>query len=92
MFARLEIILDKTPQVVAVPKSALTVGPDKSPQVFVVMDEVAFLRKVVPGITTENWVGIKEGIKPGETVVVEGAERLKDLARVVSSPAAPPFP
>jgi len=92
MFARLEIILDKTPQVVAIPKAALQVGPDKSPQVFVVVDEVAFLRKVVPGLATENWLEIKEGLKPGEAVVVEGAERLKDLARVVSSPARPPFP
>jgi membrane fusion protein (multidrug efflux system) len=92
MFARLEIVRDKTPQVVAIPKAALQVGPDKSPLVFVVVDEVAFLRKVVPGLATENWLEIKDGVKPGEAVVVEGAERLKDLARVVSSPAAPPFP
>jgi len=92
MFARLEIILDKTPQVLAVPKAALQVGPDKSPRVFVIIDEVAFLRKVATGAATENWVEIKEGLKPGEAVVVEGAERLKDLARVVSSPASPPFP
>jgi membrane fusion protein, multidrug efflux system len=92
MFARLEIVRDKTPDVVAIPKAALQVGPDKSAQVFVVIDEVAFLRKVVPGLATENWIEIKEGIKPGDAVVVEGAERLKDLARVVSSPAAPPVP
>ncbi len=67
-------------------------GPDKSPQVFVIVDEVAFLRKVVPGLATDSWVEIKDGLKPGEAVVVEGAERLKDLARVVSSPAAPPLP
>jgi membrane fusion protein (multidrug efflux system) len=92
MFARLEIVRDKVPQVVAVPKAALQVGPDKTPQVFVVLDEVAFLRKVVPGLVTDNWVEIKEGVKPGEAVVVEGAERLKDLARVASSPAATPVP
>ncbi|MFZ2087833.1 MAG: efflux RND transporter periplasmic adaptor subunit [Desulfobaccales bacterium] len=92
MFARLEIVRDKTPQVVAVPKAAVQVGPDKSPQLFVVLDEVAFLRKVAPGLATDNWLEIKEGVKPGEAVVVEGAERLKDLARVVSSPAAPPAP
>jgi RND family efflux transporter MFP subunit len=90
MFARLEIVRDKVPQVVAIPKAALQVGPDKTPQVFVILDEVAFLRKVVPGLVTDNWVEIKEGVKPGEAVVVEGAERLKDLARVVSSPAASP--
>jgi RND family efflux transporter MFP subunit len=92
MFARLEIVRDKTPDVVAIPKAALQMGPDKTPQVFVVIDEVAFLRKVVPGLVTENWVEIKDGVKPGDAVVVEGVERLKDLARVVSSPAAPPVP
>ena len=92
MFARLEIVLDKTPEVVAIPKTALQLGPDKSPQVFVIVDEVAFLRKVVPGLATENWVEIKEGVKPGEAVVVEGAERLKDLTRVVSSPTSHLFP
>ncbi len=83
--------MDKTPQVLAVPKAAFQVGPDKSPRMLVVVDEVAFSRKVVPGAATENWGEIKDGIKPGEAVVVEGAERLKDLARVVSSPAAPPL-
>jgi membrane fusion protein (multidrug efflux system) len=86
MFSRMEIVLDKIPQVVAVPKAALQVGPDKAAYVFVVLDEVAFLRKVVPGMATENLVEIKEGLKAGEAVVVEGAERLKDLARVVSQP------
>ena len=92
MFARLEIVRDKLPQVLAIPKAALQVGPDKAPQVFVIVDEVAFLRKVVPGLATDSWVEIKDGLKPGEAVVVEGAERLKDLARVVSSQAAPPLP
>jgi RND family efflux transporter MFP subunit len=91
MFARLEIVLDKTPQVVAVPKTAFQTGPDKSPRVFVVVDEVAFSRKVVPGAATEHWVEIRDGLKPEDQVVVEGAEGLKDLARVVSTPASPPL-
>lgn len=89
MFSRIEIILDKVPQVVAVPAPALRRGADKSWQVYVISDEVAILRSVTPGLTTPNWVEIKSGLQPGEAVVVEGAERLRDLSRVVSSPAAP---
>jgi RND family efflux transporter MFP subunit len=89
MFSRIEIILDKVPQVVAIPPAALRQGSDKSWQVYVVSDEVAILRKVTPGLTTTNWVEIKEGLQPGDAVVVEGAERLRDLSRVISTQAAP---
>ena len=65
MFARLEIVRDKLPQVLAIPKAALQMGSDKTPQVFAVVDEVAFLRKVVPGLATDSWVEIKDGLKPG---------------------------
>jgi membrane fusion protein (multidrug efflux system) len=89
MFCRIEIVLDQVPHVVAIPPQALRRGADKSWQVFVVSDEIAILRNVVPGLTTANWVEIKEGLKPGEAVVVEGAERLHDLSRVISTKAAP---
>jgi len=89
MFSRIEIVLDKVPQVVAIPPQALRRAADKSWQVYVISDEIAILRSVTPGLTTANWVEIKAGLQPGDAVVVEGAERLRDLSRVVSSPAAP---
>jgi RND family efflux transporter MFP subunit len=89
MFSRIEIILDKVPQVVAIPTQALRRGADKSWQVYVISDEVAILRSVTPGLTTADWVEIKEGLQPGDAVVVEGAERLRDLSRVVSTKASP---
>ncbi|MFZ5447846.1 MAG: efflux RND transporter periplasmic adaptor subunit [Thermodesulfobacteriota bacterium] len=92
MFSRIEIILDKIPEVVAIPSAALRQAPDKSWQVFVVSDDVAFLRKVTVGTVTPTWAEIKEGLQPGEMVVVEGGERLKDLSRVISTPAGPPGP
>ena len=92
MFTRMEIIQDQVPQVVAVPAAALRQAGDKSLHLFIVIDEVAFLRKVVPGLATRDWVEIKAGLEPGDAVVVEGAERLKDLSRVVSTPASLPRP
>lgn len=90
MFARMEIVLDKVPQVVAIPTTALRQAPDKSWQVFVISDEIAFLRKVSVGLSTPNWTEIKDGIQPREAVVVEGGERLRDLSRVVSTPVTQP--
>jgi RND family efflux transporter MFP subunit len=92
MFARMEVVLDKVPQVVAIPVAALRQAPDKSWQVFVISDNIAFLRKVVIGLTTPQWVEVKEGLKPGEVVVVEGGERLRDLARVIATPTSQPSP
>lgn len=92
MFSRIEIILDKVPQVVVVPAAALRQAPDKTWQVFVIADEVAFLRKIAVGLVTPQWAEIKDGLQPGETVVVEGGERLKELSRVISIPAAPSVP
>lgn len=92
MFSRIEIILDQIPQVTAIPVAALRQAPDKTWQVFVISDEVAFLRKVSVGFMTPQWAEIKDGLKPGEVVVVEGGERLRDLARVMSTPVAPPRP
>jgi membrane fusion protein (multidrug efflux system) len=85
MFTRIEIVLDKTVQVTAAPQAALRQAPDKAWQVFVVADEIAFLRKVTPGLAAGGWVEITQGLQPGEAVVVEGAERLRDLSRVISS-------
>jgi len=92
MFSRIEIILDEIPQVTAIPAAALRQTPDKSWQVFVISDEVAFLRQVSVGFMTGPWAEIKDGLKPGDVVVVEGGERLRDLARVISTPVSQPGP
>jgi membrane fusion protein (multidrug efflux system) len=92
MFSRIDIILDEIPQVTAIPTAALRQAPDKSWQVFVVNDEVAFLRKISIGLSTPNWTEVTAGLKPGDVVVIEGGERLRDLSRVISTPASQPGP
>jgi RND family efflux transporter MFP subunit len=92
MFSRIEIVLDKVTNVLAIPTPAIRVGPDKATQVFVVADEVAFLRKVEVGLSTATWTEITSGLQPGEVVVVEGGERLRELSRVISTPMAAPPP
>ena len=92
MFTRMEIVLDKVSQVAAIPVAALRQAPDKSWQVFVISDDIAFLRKIAIGLATPQWVEIKDGLKPGEVVVVEGGERLRDLSRVIATPASQTSP
>ena len=84
MFTRLEIILEKTPEVVNIPLPALRTAPDKSAEVFVIVDNIAFKRKVEVGLATAGLVEIKTGLKPGDLVVVEGGDQLKELSRVIA--------
>ena len=84
MFTRLEIILEKTPEVVHIPLQALRTSPDKSAEVFVIVDNIAFKKKVELGLATGLLVEIKTGLKPGDLVVVEGSDQLKELSRVVA--------
>ena len=86
MFTRLEIILEKTPQVVNIPLQALRSSPDKSAEVFVIVDNIAFKKKVEVGFTTPTMAEIKAGLEPGEMVVVEGGDQLKELSRVIAIP------
>ena len=84
MFVRVNIILDSLKDVVAVPRDAIITTKDGQKIVFVIIDEVAFLREVQTGLQREGWVIVKKGLKLNEKVVVEGQERLRDLASVTS--------
>ena len=71
-----------------VPGAALQQGAD-GPYVFVVSpDKTVFMRAVTPGPVDGNNVAIDQGLKPGDTVVVDGADRLSDGAEV-TMPNAP---
>jgi RND family efflux transporter MFP subunit len=82
MFVRVRIISDRVTNAVAVPANAVVNGADGVKIVFVVIDDVAFLRKVQARPAKNKWVTIFNGVKEGERVVVDGQERLKDLSAV----------
>jgi membrane fusion protein (multidrug efflux system) len=90
MFTRLEIILEKTPEVVNIPLQALRTSPDKTAEVFVIVDNIAFIKKVEVGLTTPTSAEIKAGLQPGDMVVVEGGDQLKELSRVIAVPDQAP--
>ncbi|NLZ41919.1 MAG: efflux RND transporter periplasmic adaptor subunit, partial [Comamonadaceae bacterium] len=67
---------------VLVPLTALRTGP-QGDYVYVVDDErVAHMRAVTRGIATAEQVLIAKGLDPGERVIAEGGDRVKDGARV----------
>jgi len=82
MFVRVRIISDRITNAVAVPANAVVKGAGNVKIVFVVVDDVAFLRKVQARPAKNKWVTIFNGVKEGERVVVDGQERLKDLSAV----------
>jgi len=67
---------------VLVPVTAVRTGP-QGDYVYVVDDErVARMRPVVRGIATTDQMLLREGLQPGERVVTEGGDRVKDGGRV----------
>jgi membrane fusion protein (multidrug efflux system) len=81
MFARLDIILESVADVPGVPTHAVLPSP-QGPVVFVVEDDKAHRRKVETGIEDGGFIQIKQGVDVGETLIVAGAENLKDGASV----------
>ncbi len=81
MFARLDIILESLVDVPGVPVAAVLSSP-QGPVVFVVEDGKALRRKVETGIENDGFVQIKKGVDVGETLIIAGAEKLKDGAAV----------
>ena len=79
---RVQISLETLKDAVAVPEGAIMSSAEGRQKVFVVLEEVAFLRDVQTGVKRDGWVVVKKGVKAGEYVVVEGQERIRDMAPV----------
>ncbi|EFL49974.1 efflux transporter, RND family, MFP subunit [Solidesulfovibrio fructosivorans JJ]] len=82
-FVNAELLLEKKQGVVLLPASAVLRGP-KGAHVFVVgKDNTVSDRAVTTDMTVGTNLVIASGLSAGETVVVEGADRLRDGAKVV---------
>lgn len=81
MFGRLRIIHETRDGAVLVPTEAL-MHDDGKASLFVVEDGTAKRRTVTTGYREDDRTEIREGVAPGEQVVVVGQATLKDGARV----------
>jgi multidrug efflux system membrane fusion protein len=88
-FVQVVLTLRELPQATVIPTRALQAGQQGS-YIFVVTDDNgAEERPVATGIAYGEETVISQGLRPGETVVVEGQQRLAPGARVsIKEPAA----
>ncbi len=77
MFARGAVVVQQRPDAVVVPKDAV-VERDGKPFLFVVKAGKARQCPVEVGLTDRTNAEIRSGLRPGESVVIVGAEGLKD--------------
>jgi multidrug efflux system membrane fusion protein len=81
-FVNIELLLNTLQGVVLVPQSAIQRGAPGTYVYVVNQDETVSLRKVTLGPGNANDIVVQQGLKAGETVVTDGADKLKDGAKV----------
>ncbi len=81
-FVNVQLRLNTLASVVTIPADAVQYGTDRS-YVYVVEDGKSLLREVSLGVSADDRVAVTSGLAPGELVVLEGLDRLRD-GRAVS--------
>lgn len=81
-FVNARLWLDTQRNVTIIPAVAIQRGPDGTFVYVVQPDSTVSVRPVKVGLTEGDSISIDDGIKPGEQVVVDGAEKLVDGMKV----------
>jgi multidrug efflux system membrane fusion protein len=88
-FVNVRLLLDTLHGAIVVPGAAMQQGAQGS-YVYVVTDNsTARMRAVKTGPSSGDVISVTSGLQPGDTVVVDGADQLRDGARVILPGAAP---
>ena len=82
-FVNIRLLVDTLHGQTYAPAAAIQHGAQGTYVYVVDKDRSANMRTVTTGVTDGDKVAITNGLKPGETVVVDGADRLKDGATVL---------
>ena len=86
-FVDVTLRLGEEADAVVVPTTAIMEGQE-GPQVFVVSDDTANLRKVKVSRTVGDQTIVSEGLKPGEVVITGGQLRVSPGGKVAVSRSA----
>src|SRR5471032_2550078 len=81
-FVNVKLLVDTLHNQIVVPVAAIQRGADGSFVFVVTPDKTVTQRNVTTGVQDGDRIAILSGIKPGDTVVVDGADRLRDGADV----------
>jgi multidrug efflux system membrane fusion protein len=88
-FVNVQLQVDVIHDAVTVPAAAIRHGPNGDYVYVVDAEQVATMRTVTVGPSSDEAVSIATGLKAGERVVTEGGDRLTDGTRVRLPDAAP---
>ncbi|BBH53040.1 efflux RND transporter periplasmic adaptor subunit [Fluviispira sanaruensis] len=80
-FVNIKLLADTILSATVIPTAAVQHGT-KGDYVFILNNNRVKFQKITIGQINENEVVVKEGIKPGEKVVIEGIDKLTDGAEV----------
>ncbi len=81
-FVNVKLLVDTIHDATVVPVAAIQRGADGSFVFVVTPDKTVAQRDVKTGVQDGDRIQILSGVKPGDTVVVDGADRLRDGADV----------
>ena len=81
-FVNARLLLEVIHGAVIVPGAAIQRGPRGDYVYIVKADRTVEMRPVTVGITESGEASVKAGLAPGESVVVEGSEKLREGSRV----------
>jgi RND family efflux transporter MFP subunit len=82
MFCRIAFTSITATDALAIPRVAL-VGSVKSAEVFLVRNGIGYLRQIVVGKQTNEYLEVLNGLSEGDTVVASGQNNLVDKTRVI---------
>jgi membrane fusion protein, multidrug efflux system len=81
-FVNARLLLEMKPDSVIVPSSAIQRGPQGTFVYIVKSDQTVTVRPVTLDVTEGGDTSVSAGVEPGEIVVVDGAERLREGSNV----------
>ena len=89
-FVNVKLVLDTLKNQIVVPGAAVQNGPSSNFVYVVKPDHTVSMRAVMTGPTDGNDIAILKGLTRGETVVTDGADQLRDGAKVLLPGEKPP--
>ena len=81
-FVNARVLVAELPDALTIPTAAVQVGSRGSYVYVIDKENIAHVRTITPGIATNSLTVVDEGLQAGETVVVDGLDRLRDGLRV----------
>jgi len=85
-FVNARLLVDVKRGAVLVPVAAIQRGPETTFVFVVNKDDTVETRNVVAGTIEAGMASIDRGLSPGETVVIEGVDKLQHGAKVLQTP------